>query len=51
MPLLCPQCRVPVQIVGQFTVCPQHGPVAPIEVAGPRHMDPAHVDAIVIDQP
>ncbi|MBL8830546.1 MAG: toll/interleukin-1 receptor domain-containing protein, partial [Planctomycetaceae bacterium] len=33
MPLVCPQCRVPVHIVGQFSVCPQHGPVEPLDIA------------------
>lgn len=30
MPFLCPHCDKPVQIVGKFLVCPEHGPVTPL---------------------
>ncbi|HEX3654481.1 MAG TPA: TIR domain-containing protein [Pirellulales bacterium] len=33
MSLVCPHCRGPVQIVGKFTVCAEHGPIEPVEGA------------------
>jgi WD40 repeat protein len=33
MPLLCPQCRQELQVVGKFGVCPDHGPVEPLDLA------------------
>lgn len=32
MPQVCPQCHAPVQQVGKFFVCPEHGPIDPIDV-------------------
>jgi WD40 repeat protein len=34
MSLVCPQCRQEVQVVGKFAVCPDHGPVEPLDQAG-----------------